>query len=44
MSRNSDGSCSPVEIAALTGMAAERRIFDIGARSAFNYKRATIIV
>lgn len=44
VSRNSDGSCSPVEVAVLTAMAAERRIVDIGARSAFNYERATIIV
>ena len=44
MSRNSDGSCSPVKVAVLTAMAAERRIFDIGARSTFNYGRADIIV
>lgn len=44
VSRNSDGECSPVEDAVLSAMAADRRIVDMGARSAFNYERATIIV
>jgi hypothetical protein len=44
VSSTSDGSCGPVEVAVLTVMAAERRLVDIGARSAFNHERATIIV
>lgn len=43
-SRNSGGECTPVEAEVLTRMAHERRIVDIGERSAFNYERATIIV
>lgn len=43
-SRNSGGECTPVEADVLTHMAHERRIVDIGERSAFNYERATIIV
>lgn len=44
VSRNSDGALSPVEDDVLTKMATGRRIVDMGARSAFNYERATIIV
>ena len=44
VSRNSDGACSPVEDAVLSSMASDRRIVDLGARSAFNYERASIIV
>lgn len=42
-SRNSAGSCTPVEEAVLAQMAGENRIVDLGDRSAFNYERATII-
>lgn len=43
-SRNSGGECTQVETDVLTRMAQERRIVDIGERSAFNYERATLIV
>jgi CheY-like chemotaxis protein len=43
-SRNSTGTCTPVEDAVLTRMAGDNRIVDLGNRSAFNYERATIIV
>ncbi|HTE15104.1 MAG TPA: response regulator [Burkholderiales bacterium] len=44
LSRNSAGTCTPVEDAVLTKMASDNRIVDLGNRSAFNYERATIIV
>ena len=43
-SNNSVGSCSAMEEAVLSEMAQRERIVDLGNRSAFNYKRATIIV
>ncbi len=44
LSRNSEGACTPVEDGVLTEMAHQQRIVDLGSRSAFNYRRATIVV
>ncbi len=44
VSRNSAGACTPVEDAVLAEMATDKRIVDLGSRSAFNYERASIII